>query len=175
MTQQPHSYIYSEWMTMCVHRNTCMQIFIAALVTIATNCKQTNCPPSSEWMNKLRCNHTRWSCPQWKRRMTDISNTRNELQKDDTRLNKPDTEGYITVCKMPFLWNSRKGKTVVKSGSLAAKSCRLVGYERRREGHLAGSRSSWYRSLEFKPRIVRRPDLKKKKRKKEKHEGTFFG
>lgn len=103
---------------MYVHRNTCMQMSIAALFIITTNCKQTNCSSTREWIN---CSETLLSDKkEW---TTDILNSVDEFQKHCTGLKKPGT----MVCRIPFLWNSGKGKIVIK---MAAQKWRLVEYRR---------------------------------------------
>ena len=34
-------------------KDTCTQVFIAALYTIAKRCKQPKCPPTEEWIKKM--------------------------------------------------------------------------------------------------------------------------
>ena len=41
-----------------IERDTCIPLFIAALFTIARTWKQPRCPPTDEWIKKLRYIHT---------------------------------------------------------------------------------------------------------------------
>ena len=45
--------IYSNELKICVHTEACMEIFMAALFTIAKTWKPPRCPSVSEWINKL--------------------------------------------------------------------------------------------------------------------------
>ena len=108
--------------------NVCL-MFIAALVMRATNCKQTNCPPTSEWINKLWCSHTMWYYPAIKRVDYQYTQHHKWISNILHYIKQARHKRVQTLCQMPFLWNSRKGKIVIKTRSLAAKSCRLVEYE----------------------------------------------
>ena len=51
MTQQSHSQAYTE--DTKTEKDTCIPLFIVALLTIARKWKQPRCPSTDEWIKKL--------------------------------------------------------------------------------------------------------------------------
>ena len=52
MTQQSHSQTYTLKKSK-LKKNTCIPLFIAALLTIARTWKQPRCPSTDKWIKKL--------------------------------------------------------------------------------------------------------------------------
>lgn len=118
-------------MKIYIYRNTYMQMFIATLITVAMNYKQTNHPSTSEWINcgiLIQRNATQqqkrmdcWYTKQHRWISKHCIGKRSQTQKGTYCI-------YDTILK-----NSRKGEIMIKSRAMTAKSWRLERRLNRKE------------------------------------------
>ena len=88
---------------------TCTWIFTAALFTVVERWTQPKCPSTEEWINKMRCLHTRdvrdgKLCGHWKVWSAGLAPATTRRKREDTSLSERSQSQETTHYTTPFLW-----------------------------------------------------------------------